>query len=85
MEENIREKLSDIVYFETTGKKKILQRINESMEEIKEKTNITSISLQEISRGYFIKYTISNAFEHEIFCYTLSEVIIHLRYLRKGV
>lgn len=76
------------MYFETTGKKKILQRINESMEEIKEETNITNISLQEISRGYFIKYTISGTFEHEIFCYTLSEVIIHLRYLRylrKGV
>lgn len=76
------EKLKDILYFENEGKKQILENINKLLEEIQEKTNIKKIILQESTTGYYINYTITE--HHQIFCYTLTEVIIHLRYMKNG-
>lgn len=78
------DKLQDIIYFETAGKNNTLKNINKLIEDIKENTNITSLSIEEKRNGYYIHYTIENNYGHEIFCYTLSEVIIHLRYIKKG-
>lgn len=76
------EKLKDILYFENEGKKQTLENINKLLEEVEEKTNIKKIILQETATGYYINYTITEC--HQIFCYTLTEVIIHLRYMRNG-
>lgn len=76
------EKLKDILYFENEGKKQILENINKLLEEVEEKTNIKKIILQESATGYYINYTITEY--HQIFCYTLTEVIIHLRYIKNG-
>lgn len=78
------DKLQDIIYFETTGKNNTLKNINKLIEDIKENTNITNLSIEEKRNGYYIYYTIENNYKHEIFCYTLSEIIIHLRYIKKG-
>lgn len=75
----VYEKLQDIYYFETTGKKQVLNNINTMIDVIIEKTNISHIDIEDSNRGYYIKYTIDNKYKHEIFAYTLSEVIIHLR------
>lgn len=76
------EKLTDILYFENEGKKQTLENINKLLEEVEEKTNIKKIILQESATGYYINYTITE--RHQIFCYTLTEVIIHLRYMKNG-
>ena len=82
--DKLKEKLDDIIYFETTGKKKTLANINTLIEEVIDVTNITSINLADLTRGYIIEYVCSDNYKHEIFCYTLTEVIIHLRYLKRG-
>ena len=82
--DKLKEKLDDIIYFETTGKKKTLANINNLIEEVINVTNITKINLADITRGYIIEYICSDNYKHEIFCYTLTEVIIHLRYLKRG-
>ena len=82
--DKLKEKLDDIIYFETTGKKKTLNNINKLIEDVIDKTNITNINLSDITRGYVIEYVCNDNYRHEIFCYTLTEVIIHLRYLRRG-
>ena len=82
--DKLKEKLDDIIYFETTGKKKTLANINNLIEEVIDVTNITSINLADLTRGYIIEYVCSYNYKHEIFCYTLTEVIIHLRYLKRG-
>lgn len=76
----VYEKLKDIYYFETTGKKQVMENINKSLNEIYNKTNITNIKIEDSLHGYFIKYFV-NDYKKEIFCYTLTEVIIHLRRL----
>ena len=73
------EKLQDIYYFETTGKKKTLENINELINKIIDSTNIDTITVEDTQNGYVIKYTGDCFLTREIFCYTLSEVIIHLR------
>ena len=75
----VYEKLQDVYYFETTGKKQVLNNINTMIDKIKEKTNISHINIEDTNKGYYIKYTIDNKYNHEIFAYTLSEVIIHLQ------
>ena len=82
--DKLKEKLDDIIYFETTGKKKTLDNINNLIADILKVTNITSINLADLTRGYIIEYICSDKYKHEIFCYTLTEVIIHLRYLKRG-
>lgn len=82
--DKLKEKLDDIIYFETTGKKKTLDNINKLIAEIIDVTNITNINLADLNNGYIIEYVCSDNYKHEIFCYTLTEVIIHLRYLRRG-
>lgn len=82
--DKLREKLDDIIYFETAGKKKTLDNINNLIAEILDVTNITNINLADLTRGYIIEYVCSDNYKHEIFCYTLTEVIIHLRYLKCG-
>ena len=76
----VYEKLKDIYYFETTGKTQMIENINESLNEIYDKTNITNITIEDSLHGYFIKYVV-NDYTKEIFCYTLIEVVIHLRSL----
>lgn len=75
----VYDKLQDIYYFETRGKKQMLNNINTMIDKIKEKTNISHIDIEDTNKGYYIKYTIDNTYKHEIFAYTLSEVIIHLQ------
>ena len=82
--DKLKEKLDDIIYFETTGKKKTLDNINKLIAEIIDVTNITNINLADLNNGYIIEYVCNDNYRHEIFCYTLTEVIIHLRYLRRG-
>ena len=77
---NVYEKLQDIYYFETTGKKQVLDNIEEMKKEIYNKTNIMNITIEDSLHGYFIKYIV-NDYKKEIFCYTLTEVVIHLRRL----
>lgn len=72
------EKLQDIYYFETIGKKKILENIDESIKAIIDNTNIENMYVIDSKNGYMIKYEV-NHFKYEIWCYTLSEVIIHLK------
>lgn len=79
------EKIKDIIYFEEdkTGNKKIKNNIDDYIEQIKESTNIDNIVLVNSKYGYYIDYTI-NTYKHCIFCYTLTEVIIHLRRLKES-
>ena len=79
IDKKVYEKLQDIYYFETTGKKKTLENINELITKILDNSNIDTITVEDTQNGYIIKYTGNCFLPREIFCYTLSEVIIHLR------
>ena len=79
IDKKVYEKLQDIYYFETVGKKKTLENINELINKIIDSTNIDTITVEDTQKGYIIKYTSNCFLPREIFCYTLSEVIIHLR------
>lgn len=80
IDKNVYEKLQDIYYFETIGKKQVLDNIEEMKKEIYNKTNITNIIIEDALHGYFIKYVVNDC-KKEIFCYTLTEVVIHLKRL----
>ena len=77
------EKLKDIIYFEEDKKynKQIKKNINDSIERMKELTYIDSIEVENVPNGYEIHYKIDN-YRYVIFCYTLTEVAIHLRRLK---
>lgn len=76
----VYEKLNSIYYFETDGKKRVMKNIDEYINKIYDETNITDIKIKDTTNGYFIKYIV-NDYRREIFCYTITEVIIHLREL----
>lgn len=75
------DKLEDIILYESEQKAKTLERIQKMIDEINNNNNsYNGLYLQEVTGGYMIKgnhYFIPMA----KFCYTLSEVIIHLRYM----
>ena len=79
IDKKVYEKLQDIYYFETTGKKKMLENINELINKIIDNTNIDTITVEDTQKGYIIKCTGNCFLPRKIFCCTLSEVIIHLR------
>lgn len=79
IDKKVYEKLQDIYYFETIGKKKTMEKIQELIEKILDTTNITNITIEDTEKGYIIKYMSNYFMTRETFCYTLSEVIIHLR------
>lgn len=79
IDKKVYEKLQDIYYFETIGKKKTMENIQELIEKILDNTDITNIDIVDTNNGYVIKYTGNCFLPREIFCYTLSEVIIHLK------
>ena len=79
IDKKVYEKLQDIYYFETTGKKKTLENINELIKKVVDNTNIDTITIEDTQNGYIIKYTDNCFLKRAIFCCTLSEVIIHLR------
>lgn len=78
------EKLEEILYMEEENDKRIIDNIKEACEEIEEdkKNNICNIEIIEEKKGYYIRY-IDHGIINKIFCFTLSEVIIHLRYLKR--
>lgn len=79
IDKKVYEKLQDIYYFETIGKKKTMENIQELIEKILDNTDITNIDIVDTNNGYIIKYAGNYFKTREIFCYTLSEVIIHLK------
>lgn len=79
IDKKVYEKLQDIYYFETIGKKKTMENIQELIKKILDTTNIDTITVEDTKSGYTIRYTGNYFMTHEIFCYTLSEVIIHLK------
>lgn len=84
MDTNTYEKLEEILYMEEENKSKIMENIKEACKEIEEarNNNICDIEIIEENKGYYIRY-IDHGIINKIFCFTLSEVIIHLRYLKR--
>lgn len=79
IDKKVYEKLQDIYYFETVGKKKTMENIQQLIKKIIDSTNIDTITVEDTQNGYIIKYTGNCFIKRGIFCCTLSEVIIHLR------
>lgn len=79
IDKKVYKKLQDIYYFETVGKKKTMENIQQLIKKIIDSTNIDTITVEDTQNGYIIKYTGNCFLKREIFCYTLSEVIIHLK------
>lgn len=79
------EKLKDIIHFEEDkkGNEQIKKNINDYIERMKESTRVENIEVKNVSNGYYIHYKIDN-YRYCIFCYTLTEVIIHLRRLKEN-
>lgn len=77
------EKIKDILYYEEEYKKQTLKNIDDLINAIYQKTNITYIKIEDVKNGYNIYYIINNQFHNAIFCYTLTEVIIYLRNFRR--
>lgn len=79
------EKLKDIIYFEEDkkGNEQIKKNINDYIERMKESTCVENIEVKNVSNGYYIHYKIDK-YKYAIFCYTLTEVIIHLRRLKEN-
>lgn len=78
---NTYNKIKDILYFEEEDKQQIIDNIqNIICCRLATKSDIKDIDILEVEDGYkiVIKYKDYNRF---IYCYTLSEVIIHLRYI----
>lgn len=84
MDTNTYEKLEEILYMEEENKSKIMENIKEACKEIEEakNNNICDIEIIEDKKGYYIRYT-EYGIINKIFCFTLSEIIIHLRYLKR--
>lgn len=84
MDTNTYEKLEEILYMEEENKNKIMQNIKEACKTIEEdkNNNIYNIEIIEENKGYSIKYK-NYGIINKIYCFTLSEVIIHLRYLKR--
>ena len=80
IDKKVYEKLRDIYFFETTGKKQVMKNIDETINMIYDKTNIKDILIKDSPRGYYITYFVNGYFK-EIFCYTITEVVIHLNKL----
>ena len=84
IDEKIYNKLEDIILYESKQKEKTLERIQKLIDDVNNNDNndYSELYLQEVVGGYMLKgkhHFICIA----IFCYTLTEVIIHLRYLRQ--
>ena len=77
------EKLKDIIYFEEEDKIRVESNIQELCEKIENTTSIYDIIIEDVKNGYEIHYKINN-YNYVIYCYTLSEVIIHLRRLKEN-
>lgn len=75
------EKIKDIIYFEEENKDFIMENIKNTIKDIEAHTNYYDIKIEDRKNGYFIKYYTYGCMCSK-FCLTLSEVIIHLRYLR---
>lgn len=82
IDKNVYNKLQDIYYFETEGKEKILNNINENIQEIEKKGILYDVFLHENDTGYILyyKYVGSNTV-YSKHSYTLNGVITWLRYL----
>ena len=77
------EKLRDIIYFEEEDRIRVENNIQELCEKIENTTYIDNIVIDDVKNGYEIHYKIDN-YNYAIFCYTLSEVIIHLKRLKEN-
>ena len=77
------EKLKDIIYFEEEDRIRVENNIQELCEKIENTTSIYDIIIEDVKSGYEIHYKINN-YNYVIYCYTLSEVIIHLRRLKEN-
>lgn len=84
MDTKTYEKIEEILYMEEENDKKIMDNIKETCKTIEEarNNNICDIEIIEDKKGYYIRY-IDHGIINKIFCFTLSEVIIHLRYLKR--
>ena len=77
------EKLKDIIYVEEEDRIRVENNIQAVCEKIENTTCIDNIVIDDVNNGYEIHYKIDN-YNYAIFCYTLSEVIIHLRRLKEN-
>lgn len=77
------EKLRDIIYYEEEDKIRVENNIQTLCEKIENTTYIDNIVIDDVKSGYEIHYKIDN-YNYVIYCYTLSEVIIHLRRLKEN-
>ena len=77
------EKLRDIIYFEEEDRIRVENNIQTLCEKIENTTYIDNIVIDDVKNGYEIHYKIDN-YNYVIYCYTLSEVIIHLKSLKEN-
>ena len=77
------EKLRGIIYFEEEDRIRVENNIQELCEKIENTTCIHNIVIDDVNNGYEIHYTVYNN-KYVIYCYTLSEVIIHLKRLKEN-
>lgn len=84
MNTNTYEKLEEILYMEEENKNGIMENIKEACKTIEDdkSNNIYNIEIIEENKGYAIRYK-NYGIINKVYCFTLSEVIIHLRYLKR--
>lgn len=84
MDTDTYEKLEEILYMEEENKSRIMENIKETCKNIEEdkNNNIYNIDIIEENKGYAIRYKDYGVI-NKIYCFTLSEVIVHLRYLKE--